>query len=164
MSRLERLINSVVRRGVVVATQALKMQGVSVQFQVDHDAAEVEHFEPYGFTSRVSADGKAEAITLNVSGTDQTLCIMVSDRRYRLTSLDSGDVALYDDRDQSVVLGSSGITVNAVGDCEVNATGNVTVDGAKVLLGGATGVALEKVLTGSAGLEVPATNVYAGNV
>ena len=164
INKLERMIRAVITRGVLTATQIAKMQTISGQSQVGRDVAEVEHFEPYGFTSNPKPG--AEPIFANLNGTDQTVAIVIADRRYRITSLAPGEVALYDDNGSSVELRSTGIVVNAVGNATVNASGDAIVDGARVLLGTATGLPTEKVITGTeaqataAGL-VAADHVYA---
>ena len=166
MDWLKRLIQNVVKTGVVRATQANKMQGVSVETQVDHDAAEIQHYEPFGFTSHPKA--KAEAIVLDVRGTDQSICIMVADSRYRLTTLDEGEVALYNEAGSVVKLGATSIDITAVGDVSVTCSGDASVDASgDVLFGGSTGLPTEKVIIGTAlqaadaGLAV-AGNTYAG--
>lgn len=74
----------------------------------------VEHLEPYGFTS--AAQNGAEAAVL-FSGGDRShgVVITVADRRYRLKDLKRGEVAIYDDQGQSVTLTRAGIVVNCGG-------------------------------------------------
>lgn len=65
--------------------------------------AGVEHLEPYGFTSR--ANSGAEAVVLFPDGDrSHAVVVTVSDRRYRLKGLQTGEVAVYDDQGQSVTL------------------------------------------------------------
>jgi len=164
MNSVERMIRNLVQRAVVRASQALDMQTISVQTQVGHDAPEIEHFEPYGFTSNPHPG--AEAIVLNVGAADHAVAIVVSDRRYRITSLEPGEVCIYDDNGSYVELGSTGITVHSSGNVKVEAAGDVTVDGARILIDGATGLDTEHIVTGTsvaagaAGLTV-AVNAYA---
>jgi phage baseplate assembly protein V len=95
----------------VDSSQACQL--VSVSLNKDDDQDQVEHIEPYGFTSRAK-DG-AEAYTLNV-GADGShpIAICVGDRRFRLKDLGEGEVALYCEGGVSVVLKPSGeITLEA---------------------------------------------------
>ncbi|HEY3983437.1 MAG TPA: phage baseplate assembly protein V [Cedecea sp.] len=97
----------------------------------------VEYLEPYGFTS--SAQDGAEAAVLFPGGDrSHGVVISVSDRRYRLKGLKCGEVAIYDDQGQSVILTRDGIVVNGAGkpivfknapkarfEMSVEATGNI---------------------------------------
>jgi phage gp45-like len=75
----------------------------------------LEHFEPYGFTSRPKdpdATGQAEAVFVSIGGNnDHQIAIVVGDRRYRLKDLEKGEVALFDDQGAFVKLSSAGIIV-----------------------------------------------------
>ncbi|WP_334472425.1 phage baseplate assembly protein V [Arsenophonus sp. PmNCSU2021_1] len=63
----------------------------------------VEYLEPYGFTS--TAHSGAEGVALFVSGDrSHGIVINVADRRHRLKSLKSGEVAIYTDEGDSIVL------------------------------------------------------------
>ncbi|OLY66106.1 baseplate assembly protein, partial [Citrobacter braakii] len=74
----------------------------------------IEHLEPYGFTSRAQAG--AEAVVLFPDGDrSHAVAITVSDRRYRMKGLKTGEVALYDDQGQSVTLTRAGIVVDGGG-------------------------------------------------
>lgn len=81
---------------------------------------DVEHFEPYGITSRVQdapADGRgAEAIVIDLGGcSDHPVAIVVGDRRYRIRGLKKGEVCIYDDQGQKVHLTRTGIVVDGKG-------------------------------------------------
>lgn len=88
-------------RAVVVFAKPTKMQGLQVMTDQPRDVP--EHFEPYGFTSNPNPG--AEAIVINLGdGEDHQIAIVVGDRRFRLQTLLTGEVALYDDQGQSVAL------------------------------------------------------------
>jgi phage baseplate assembly protein V len=90
----------------------------------------LEHFQPYGFTS-VPQVG-AEAVALFVGGErDHGLVVAVDDRRYRLTGLQDGEVALYTDQGDKLVLKRGGTI-------EVTAATKVVVDSPLVELAGNT--------------------------
>ena len=152
---LERMVRAIMTKGKVTATQSAKMQTVSADIQTGHEAQEIEHYEPYGFTSRPKAG--SEAIVANLNGTDLSVAIIIADRRYRITSLAPGEVALYDDNGSSVELRSTGIVVNAVGNATVNASGDVIIEpdavAGRVLVGGST--AALPVMIGAAPAAVP---------
>ncbi|EFO7598623.1 phage baseplate assembly protein [Escherichia coli] len=74
----------------------------------------IEHLEPYGFTAR--ANSGAEAVVLFPDGDrSHAVVVTVSDRRYRLKGLQTGEVAVYDDQGQSVTLTREGIVVDGAG-------------------------------------------------
>ena len=65
---------------------------------------------------------------------EHSIAICVADRRYRLTGLTSGEVALYDDQGQEVVLAREGIRIQTDKTLAVDApaavfSGSVTVEG-----------------------------------
>jgi len=113
------LVMDLVRRAVVtLVTESTRLRTVQAQYASD-DVRDAEHFEPYGFTSR-AAPG-AEAIGLSVGG-EHTVVICVADRRYRLTSLAEGEVALYDAEGSSVTLKADGkIVIDAAATIELGA-------------------------------------------
>jgi phage baseplate assembly protein V len=77
-----------------------------------HD--DVERIQEYGFTS-VPIPGAEAALVFVGGNRDHGLVIAVDDRRYRMTGLKSGEVALYDDQGQSVYLTRDGIFVKGAG-------------------------------------------------
>ena len=120
----------------------------------------VERFQQYGFTSHPHPD--AEAIILFVAGERaNAVVIAVDDRRYCITNLTAGEVALYDDQGQSGITKRDGIvmdisrpggvqitapivTVNATDSVSVTVP-VVTVDSSEVRLGGQSGPAVARV-------------------
>lgn len=101
---LARRVRLMVSRGVIgVVNDALKEQGVQVALLAD-EVRDCERYQEYGFTS-VPLPG-AEAITVCVGGSrDHGVVIATGDRRFRLKGLAAGEVALYDDQGQAIVLG-----------------------------------------------------------
>lgn len=108
MAPLVRRVRLVVSRAVVRAVNdSLKLQGVQISL-LKGEAQDVERFQEYGFTSRPHVG--AEAVTVSLGGDrGHTIVIAVDDRRYRLTGLEEGEVALYDDQGSKVVLRRGGI-------------------------------------------------------
>jgi phage baseplate assembly protein V len=79
-----------------------------------------ERMQDYGFTS-VPHPG-AEAVVAFPGGLrSHGLVVSVGDRRYRLKGLQAGEVALYDDVGQQVVLGREGIRVTSALKIEIDA-------------------------------------------
>lgn len=84
-------------RGVVALVQAgSKLQGLQMRLTAGEVKDGMEHFEPYGFTSNPQPGAEGLAAFLN-GDRSHGVVICVADRRFRLTGLQSGEVALYTD-------------------------------------------------------------------
>ncbi len=135
---LKARIHGLVERGsVVLSTASSKLQSLQLKIAGEPTDDDLEHFEPYGFTSRpkdpvaVGADaGAAEAIALALGGNrDHQIVICVADRRYRMVGLEKGEVAIFDDQGAAVVLKRARIQIiSNVGD-----TVEVSDDGAALV-------------------------------
>lgn len=115
MQSLQRQVLGLIGRAVVKSINAAsKCQMIDVELLAGQPKAGIEHLEPYGFTSRAKAG--AEAVVLFPDGDrSHAVAITVSDRRYRMKGLKTGEVALYDDQGQSVTLTRAGIVVDGGG-------------------------------------------------
>lgn len=104
LARMMRSINNLALRATVRLVNATsKMQTLQVGLREGETKDGIEHVEPYGFTSHPNTG--AEAITLFFNGDrSHGVAIVVGDRRYRLTGLEKGEVALHDDLGQKVHL------------------------------------------------------------
>jgi len=108
------MIRGLILRALVRAVDSAPLrQLLSLVIHADEDEpGSVDHWEPYGLTARPHAG--AEALTLAVGGAaDGIAVICVGDRRYRIRGLATGEVALYDDLGQSVILTRTGIDVRS---------------------------------------------------
>lgn len=84
-------------RGVVALVEAGgKLQGLQMRLTADEVKDGMEHFEPYGFTSNPQPGAEGLAAFIN-GDRSHGVVICVSDRRFRLQGLESGEVALYTD-------------------------------------------------------------------
>lgn len=128
-----RRVRGMVSRGVVAAVGAAsKMQSLQVTIRDGETVDDVEHFEPYGLTSRATPG--AEAVVISVGGlADHPVAIVVADRRYRVTGLAAGEVCLHDDQGQRVTLYRDRVEITAP---------KVVINSADVQLGGAGLLAL----------------------
>jgi phage baseplate assembly protein V len=104
----QRVLNLAVRGVVGAATDTTKAQGLKAKLrkgEVDDGihGKGIERFCGYGFTSVPLAG--AELVVLHLGGSaDHPIVVQTEDRRYRLKSLEGGEVALYDDQGQRVHL------------------------------------------------------------
>lgn len=93
----------VLARGVVVLANATrKLQSLQLRITAGEVKDDMEHLEPYGFTSCPHAG--AEALAGFIGDRSHGVVLVVSDRRYRLPNLQAGEVALYTDEGDRVVL------------------------------------------------------------
>lgn len=114
MNAAKSLVNMVARAVLTSLDTAKKCQTAGLKLIAGEQKENLEHLEPYGFTSSPMIG--AEAIALFPGGDrSHGVVIVVADRRYRLKGLKAGEVALYDDQGQSVTLTRTGIVVNGGG-------------------------------------------------
>lgn len=103
-----RIANMVSRWRVSSVDATQKCQQLTV------DGAAVEHIEPFGFTSNPVPGAEAVVVAAGSDG-DNEVAIVVGDRRYRVTGVESGGMCIYDASGHRIVLDSNGITI-VVGD------------------------------------------------
>lgn len=104
MSPFTRALRGLVARAVVRRVDdGPKMQELQVGLLADELADGVERFQNYGFTAHPQPG--AEGIAVFVGG-DRAhgVVIAVDDRRFRLTSLEPGEVAIYTDEGDTIHL------------------------------------------------------------
>lgn len=115
MAPYARRISNMLARGTLAAVNAAsKMQGLQLRLLAGEVKDSVEHFEPYGFTSNPKCGAEAVAVFLD-GDRSHGIAIVVADRRYRLTGLQTGEVALHDDQGQKVHLTRAGIVIDGGG-------------------------------------------------
>lgn len=102
--RIERSITNLLARAVVTGLNtASKCQMLQVDLLAGEPKENVEHLEPYGFTS--APQNGAEGFALFPDGDrSHGVILMVSDRRYRIKGLAAGEVAIYTDEGDSITL------------------------------------------------------------
>lgn len=95
-------VKNMLARGTVVLVDALKkMQSLQMRLTAGELKDNAEHFEPYGFTSNPLAG--AEVLTAFIGGDRSHAVVLVAaDRRYRIQSLESGEVAIYTDEGDKI--------------------------------------------------------------
>lgn len=93
---------------VLLANDKTKLQGLQISLLAEEVRDDAERFQQYGFTSHPHPG--AEAVVAAVGGNrDHVLVLSVDDRRYRLRNLDAGEVALYTDQGDKIVLKRGGV-------------------------------------------------------
>lgn len=104
LSRLANLVARVVLRRV---DDSKKMQLVQLSALAGETRADVERVQQYGFTS-VPLEG-AEGVAVFVGGyREHGFVVATDDRRHRLSGLQAGEVAIYTDQGDKVVIERGG--------------------------------------------------------
>lgn len=102
-------IGNMFSRGSVASVKATtRMQTLQVNLLDEEVKDRLEHFEPYGFTSHPKKGAEAAVVFLD-GDRSHGIVLVVADRRYRIKTLEEGEVALHDDSGSSVVLKRGGI-------------------------------------------------------
>lgn len=148
---LKRRIDMMLGRATVERTDdAPQAQEMQVELLADELQDGVERFQGYGFTS-VPFPG-AEAVVAFVGGLrSRGVVIQVEDRRYRLKGLAAGEVAIFDDQEQKIVLKRDGIRIESQFKVEVEApevtvtANSATIEADSVDLGAAGGQPVARV-------------------
>jgi phage baseplate assembly protein V len=96
-----------------------KMQTVQLRLLADEVKDGVEHFQMYGFTS-VPFDGAEGVAVFLGGGRDHGIVVCLDDRRYRLTKLAKGEVALYTDEGAKLVFHRNKVVELDCDDFQVN--------------------------------------------
>lgn len=156
---LKRRIMLLVGRAIITAIKdSSGIQTLQLKALADEVHDSVERIQNYGLTSNPKEG--AEAIMLAIGGNrDHCVVIAVDDRRYRLKSLASGEVALYDDLGQKVHLKRTKIEISTPLDAEVVAGGK-----AKLIATGdaeVTSSATAKVTANAATITAPNVTITA---
>ena len=146
-------------RGVVSAADGgKKMRVVQVRLLADEVRDDLEHVEPYGFTSEPKDDEQPEAFALFFGGDrSHGIVFCVADRRFRLKNLKPGEVALYDDLGQKIYLTRDGIVIETPGELTATVAKNATVTVGGDLSAEVAGDATLK--ASSVKLDTPATTL-----
>jgi phage baseplate assembly protein V len=131
---LNKIMNLVSRGYITFSNSANRCQTLQINMSGGEQKSDIEHIEPYGFTSR-PLDG-AEAVALFLDGDKSHGVVLVAgDRRYRIKSLEKGEVAIYTDegdyiifnRNNEINVKTKKFIVNADDAIELN-TKNLTVN------------------------------------
>ncbi|MEE1920314.1 phage baseplate assembly protein V [Pseudomonas asiatica] len=97
------LLTRMIARGTVALASAGSMlQTLQMRLTAGEVKDDLEHFEPYGFTSHPKPGAEGVALFL---GGDRShgVVVCVSDRRFRLKELQPGEVAIYTDEGDTFV-------------------------------------------------------------
>ncbi len=104
MDPLHRRVRLMVFRGTItLVNDALKEQGLQITLMSGETLDDVERYQQYGSTSVPHPGGECIGVSLG-GNHNHSIVIATGDRRYRLTGLEQGEVALYSDEGDYVKL------------------------------------------------------------
>ncbi len=152
-----RIANMLARGIVRLVSSGAGMQHLQVDLMAGETRDGAEHFESYGFTSRPHPGAEC-FVAFPFGSRDHPIVLVAADRRYRLKGLGAGEVALYDDLGQKIVLHRDRVELSSPGRVVVQAPAvdvvagavdvqaqTVKIAGDDVTLGGEGGAALARV-------------------
>ena len=144
---------STIERGTITASKNDdQLRELQVQLQDNYVQDELEHLEPYGFSSEPHCDKQTDAMVAFLGNQrGHGIVLSVTDRRYRITQMKTGEVCIYDDKKRHVYLKQDGIeidgadspitakttnsvTINAAANINLNATANVSIKATQISL------------------------------
>lgn len=132
-------------RGVVHITNSdTALQTLQVELLKGEMLDGIEHIEPYGFTSNPHLGGEVIAASL-AGNRKHSVVLVASDRRYRKKNLVAGEVAIYTDEGDYILLSRGRIVQVVAGtrvrvtapDVEIVASTRVTLTSPQVDVSGA---------------------------
>lgn len=115
-----RLGNMLARGTVFGSDDSSAMRTLQVGMLAGEPKDGIEHFEPYGYTSRPIPGAEHLAGFLD-GDRSNGFVLMVADRRYRIVNLAEGEVAVHDDLGQKVHLTRTGIVIHTAQKCRIEA-------------------------------------------
>ncbi|KAF0863226.1 phage baseplate assembly protein V [Pseudomonas protegens] len=132
MSLLTRLL---ARGTVVLANSANKLQSLQMRLTAGEVNDDMEHFEPYGFTSNPLAG--AEGIATFLGGDrSHAVVLVVADRRYRLKALAAGEVAIYTDEGDKIHFKRGRVIDIDTATLNIRASSGVNIDSPTLSMSG----------------------------
>lgn len=164
---IKRSIRLLISKAVVKAIydgEDETLQKLQLSILKDELRDRVERYQNYGFSSHPHAGAEA-AVVFPSGSRDRGIVLAVDDRRYRIKSLKPGEVAIYTDekdhiilkRGNKIELKTKTFIINADDECRV-ASKNIIFDGhitATKDMAIAGNAVVEKVLTVGEGFNVP---------
>ncbi|BCT31719.1 MULTISPECIES: phage baseplate assembly protein V [Pseudomonas] len=132
MSLLTRLL---ARGTVVLSNSANKLQSLQMRLTAGEVNDDMEHFEPYGFTSNPLAG--AEGIATFLGGDrSHAVVLVVADRRYRLKALAAGEVAIYTDEGDKIHFKRGRVIDIDTATLNIRASSGVNIDSPTLSMSG----------------------------
>lgn len=150
----QRLSLMVARASLNSTNDGGQMQTAQIGVLEDEVRDDAERFQNYGFTSHPLAGAEAAVVFPN-GDRAHGMILAVDDRRYRLKSLAPGEVAIYTDEGDKVVLKRGRVVEITTETLRVNAATKVELNAPTIEMNGQT---LTANMSVSANLNAPQSN------
>lgn len=155
LGRLQQRVMLMVSRATLKQTNdGTKMQASQIGVLDEETRDDVERFQNYGFTSHPHAGAEA-AVVFAGGNRDHGMILAVDDRRYRVKGLAQGEVAIYTDEGDKIVLKRGKVVEITTNTLRVNAATKVEINSPTVEMNGQNFTANMSV---SANLNAPQSN------
>lgn len=164
-------MTQIVRSTVTGAKPELELRELQTLYNSTSVQDDMEHLEPYGFTSEPFTDGQTDAVNLYFDDErNHGVVINVADRRYRIKDMQQGEVAIYDDLGRHIYIKRDCIEVDGVSSpinvktsATINANANVVnVTAPKVNIKGDVTITGNVVINGT--LNTSSTIAASGSI
>jgi len=109
-----RTLLALARGAITLVDDTQKVQKLQVRLNALEVIPDVPRFAEYGLTSNPPT-GTQAVIAFKNGDRNDGIVIATSNAKYRMTALATGEVAIHDDKGQSVYLSAAGIVVNGGG-------------------------------------------------
>ena len=149
-------------RATVTAAKDKMMRALQVLIRGEETRDNLEHMEPYGFTSEPFTDGATDALVVFLDDDKaHGIVVNVADRRYRIQSLEQGEVCIYDDKGHKIHLkrsellidgASDPVNVTTSGDITATAGGDITLTASGTITMNASTVQINAPVSSTAGI------------
>jgi phage baseplate assembly protein V len=138
IGRLQQRVMLMVGRATLKQTNdGTKMQAAQLGVLDGETRDNVERFQNYGFTSHPHAGAEA-AVVFAGGNRDHGLVLAVDDRRYRVKGLSQGEVAIYTDEGDKIVLKRGKVVEITTDTLRVNAATKIELNAPTIELNGQT--------------------------
>jgi len=122
----EKLKNIFTRGAIKLVDDTQGLQFCQTELLADEVHDNIERLQNYGFTSSPAITGDPEAAVFFIAGNrDHGIIVAMDDRRFRLRNLERGEVAIYTDEGDKIVL-KRGRKMDIITD-ELTITANVKI-------------------------------------
>jgi phage baseplate assembly protein V len=156
IERLWRRLQLVIGRGRIrVVDDSTPAQTLQVQLGADETKDALPRIAEYGFTSNPPPGTDAVVIFLAGERTNGVV-VATNNQQFRMRNLETGEVAIYDNRGRFVLLGAGGIHVQGNADpILVETTGTITANAGGDINATSSGGAVNVTAAASIKLEAP---------
>ena len=156
-----RVMNMVARGVLATSDDERGMQNVQVSLLRDEAKTAVERMQNYGFSSNAPADSEVLVVFVG-GGRDHGVIVATDDRASRFTGLAAGEVAIYTNEGDSIVLKRGNIVEVTTRTLIVNAEDAIEIEAPEIRIKG--DLAIDGNLTATGSISAPEGGIGSGGV